>query len=192
MDPLALSGAFATVVGLLANFKAERTGANLDEFMLWLRDHHQEQLAEAITSNQTLARELSTMLAEKHEVLVSRLDELHRQIRDVASHMEGFRGLAQAISGLPELSEQARSVLRQIAESGAKFVLEHKLSTGRPTEFIFIDGAIGQVQYEDPRFINEDLERLVSLQLLRVEYTSKGARKFSVTRAGIALARSDT
>ena len=191
MDPLALSGAFATIVGLLANFKAERTGADLDEFMSWLRERHQEQLADAIANNRTLGQELTAVLAVNHEVLVKRLEELHHQIRGVSSRIEGFGGLAAAISATPALSKQARSVLRQIVESGAKFVMEHKLSTGEPTEYIFIEGAVGQVQYDEPGFIEEDLEQLITLQLLRVEYASKGSRKFSPTRAGAESARSD-
>lgn len=191
MDPLALSGAFATIVGLLANFKAERSGADLNEFMSWLREQHQEQLAQAITQNKALSSELSSLLATNHEELVARLASLNDQIARVASHIDGFSGIARLLSQAPVLSQQARLVLKQIVGSDAKFVMEHKLSTGKPTEFFFMGGAAGQVQYDEPRFINEDLEMLVAMNLLRLELASKGSRKFSPTRAGVEYVRSD-
>ena len=191
MDPLALTGAFATIVGLLANFKSERSSANLEEFMSWLREQHQEKLAQAIGQNKELASELASLLATKHEELVARLSSLNEQIARVAGQIEGFSGIARLLGQQPALSQQARSVLKQIVESGANFVMEHKLSTGKPTEFIFMGGAAGQVQYGEPKFINEDLELLVTMGLLRLELTSKGTRKFSPTRAGVEHLRSD-
>jgi len=191
MDPLTLSGAFATVVGLLANFKAERSSAELSDFMSWLRDQHQEKYAFAIAQNDELSLELSRLLATNHEELLTRLSALNAQISNVASQVEGFAGIARILSPKPSLSEQAKSVLRQVVESGAKFVMEHKLSTGQPTDFLFIEGAVGQVRYSEPQFINEDLEVLVAMNFLRLELTSKGGRKFSATRAAIEYVRAD-
>lgn len=191
MDPLALTGAFATIVGLLANFKAERSSADLNEFMYWLREQNQGQLAQAIAQNKALSSELSSLLATNHEELVSRLTSLNEKIARIASQIEGFSGIAKLLGNEPKLSQQALSVLRQIVASGANFVMEHKLSTGKPTEFIFIGGAVGQVQYEEPQHINEDFEVLVAMGLLRLEFASKGSRKFSPTRAGFEWVRSD-
>lgn len=189
MDPLALSGAFATIVGLLANFKAERSGSDLSDFMSWLQEQHQEHVAQAISQNKALSAELSALLATKHDELVARITAMNDQISRVASQIEGFSGLAKLLGPVPALSHQAKSVLKQVVESGAKFVMEHKLSTGKPKEFIFIDGAVGEVQYDEPRFINEDFEALVAMGLLRLEYASKGSRKFIPTRAGVDYAR---
>lgn len=190
MDPLALSGAFATIVGLLSNFKAERSGSDLSDFMSWLREQHQEHVAQAISQNQALSTELSALLATKHDELVARITAMNDQISRVASQIEGFSGLAKLLRPAPSLSHQAKFVLQQIVESGAKFVMEHKLSTGEPTEFIFMDGGVGEVQYDEPQFINEDFEALVSMGLLRLEFASKGSRKFVPMRAGVEYARS--
>lgn len=189
MDPLALSGAFATIVGLLANFKAERSGSDLSDFMSWLQEQHQEHVAQAISQNKALSAELSALLATKHDELVARITAMNDQISRVASQIEGFSGLAKLLGSAPALSHQAKSVLKQVVESGAKFVIEHKLSTGKPSEFIFIDGAVGEVQYDEPQFINEDFEALVAMGLLRLEYASKGSRKFIPTRTGVDYAR---
>jgi hypothetical protein len=185
MDPLALSGAFATIVGLLANFKAERSSSNLSDFMSWLHEQHQENIAQSISQNKALSEELSSLLATNHNELVTCIAVLNEQISWVAGQIDVFSGLAMLLSPVPSLSKQAKSVLRQIVESGAKFVMEHKLSINKPTEFLFIEGAVGQVQYDEPKFINEDFETLVTMGLLRLEYASKGSRKFIPTRAGV-------
>ncbi|WP_321530703.1 hypothetical protein [uncultured Desulfuromonas sp.] len=184
MDPLALAGAFATIVGLLSNFKAERSGSDLSDFMQWLHEQHQEHIAQAISQNKALSTELSTLLATKHDELVTKITAINDQISCVAMQIDGFSGLAKILRPSPALSNQAKSILRQIVESGAKFVMEHKLGTGNPAEFIFIDGATGKVQYDEPQFINEDFETLVAMGLLRLELASKGSRRFIPSRAG--------
>lgn len=185
-DFLALSGAFATLVGLLANFKAERSSSELSDFMNWLRDTHQDRIADAIDSNKELSGKISGLLSTNHEELVSRLQLLTEKINQIGSQIEGFSGIAELFKHAPNLSSQAISVLRQIANSGAKYVLEHKMSTGDLDEFIFIQGKnSGQLHYEDARFIDDDLRNLVATKLLNLEYASKGSRKFSLTRLGL-------
>lgn len=188
MDPLALTGAFATIVGLLSNFKAERSGAELSDFTSWLRERHRDEVANAIARNTVLSAELSAILATNHDELLCRLSKLNDQISVVASRVDGFAGLAYALGATSGLSEQAKSVLKQLVDSGAKMFMEHRLSTGRPAEYIFIDGAVGQVRYAQPQFMNEDLDALVDFGLLRVEFAAKGARKFIATRAGVEYA----
>lgn len=51
MDPLSLAGSFATLVGLLANFKAERSGAELSDFMSWLRESHHEEIDSLVSES---------------------------------------------------------------------------------------------------------------------------------------------
>lgn len=192
MDPLALSGAFATIVGLLANFRGERSSADLSEFISWLRERHHEQVADAIAQNRALSGELSSLLAKNHQELTSQLTALHEQMTNVALQVEGFAGLASVFLSVPQLSAQAKSVIKQIVQSGARSVMEHELHTGDPTEFIFIGSVAGKVHYAEPAFINEDLDALVSANLLRVAHTSDGKRTFSPTRAGVEYAqRSD-
>lgn len=191
MDPLTIAGTFATIVGLLSNYKAERSGGKLDEFIAWLKDGHQEQLASSIENSAQLSSTLASILSINHQDLVSRLSSMNEQIVRIGSQVEGFAELAQVLQPVATLSKQARSVLKQIVESGAKHVLEHKLSTGEPTEYVYIDGAVGNVNVEEPQFITEDLEALVASGFLRMEFTSKGGKKFLYTRAGAEFARSN-
>ncbi|QRF62828.1 hypothetical protein [Variovorax paradoxus] len=192
MDPLTLAGTFATIVGLLSNFKAERSGASLDAFVEWLRESQNAGLAETIAQNKALADELSKLLSVNHQDLVSRLSTLQDQIASIASSIEGFGGLVNVLAAAPKLSSQARSILSQLVESRAQYAMEHKLSTGRPPEIQFIGApAAGQIQYDEPRFVNEDLDSLVAAGLLRVEFASKGSRKFFATREAIEFVRNN-
>lgn len=121
MDPLTAAGTFATIVGLLSNFKAERSGTELTEFTTWLKEKHFEEFAGAIERNSMLSKELSNVLATNHSLLVERLSQLDSRIAQLASQFEGFGGLANALNSQPTLSEQAISILRQLVESGAEW-----------------------------------------------------------------------
>jgi len=188
MDPLTLAGTFATLVGLLANFKAERKGEDLPAFTEWLKSQHQDALAQAIASNAHLEAALGKLLETKHEELVGRLVHITDLLANVAKGVEGFSDVVQLTYPRQTLSAQARAILRQIATSSARYVMEHgTLARGR--EFLFIDGASGAVQADEPRFLEEDMEALVAAGLLRVDVTSKGTRRFYITREGMNLGR---
>lgn len=190
MEPLTLAGTLATVVGLLSNFKAERSSASLNAFIEWLRESHHTGLAETIVRNKALSDELAKLLSVNHQDLVSRLNALQDQIASIAGSIEGFGGLVDVLDATPKLSRQARSILRQIVESRAQYAMEHKLSTGQSPEFLFIGGpASGEILYDEPQFMNEDLDSLVVAGLLRVELASKGSRKFSATREAAEFVR---
>lgn len=133
---------------------------------------------------------MAKLLSVNHQDLVSRLNALQDQIASIAGSIEGFGGLVDVLDATPKLSRQARSILRQIVESRAQYAMEHKLSTGQSPEFLFIGGpASGEILYDEPQFMNEDLDSLVVAGLLRVELASKGSRKFSATREAAEFVR---
>lgn len=183
MDPLSAAGAFATIVGLLSNFKVERSGTDLAEFTTWLKERHHEDVVLAIERNSVLANEISNVLTINHAVLVERLLQIDSQISQIALQFEGFGGLVNALNPKAALSEQAISILRQLVESGAECFMEAKDFTGAPDEYLLIGGAGGAINYDDQRFIKDDLESLVSAGIVRLDFGSKGSRKFLVTRA---------
>lgn len=187
MDPLTLAGTFATLVGLLANFKSERKGEDLATFTEWLKSQHQEDLARAIASNRQLEAALGTLLQTNHEELVARLTRITDMLANVAKGVEGFSEVVQLTYPRPTFSAQALSVLRQIASSPARCVMERK-TVARSVEFLFIDGASGPVQANEPRFLVEDMDTLVAAGLLRSDRTSQGMRRFFITREGAKLA----
>jgi hypothetical protein len=187
VDPFTGAGAFATIVGLLCNFKSERSGKDVNSFIEWLEEKHHEDAARAIEHNAALSLQLSYILGTNHDELLKRLERLDQLISSVAGQTQEFGGLASAIYPNSELSDQAVSILRQLVNSGAKLFMEHKVMTGDPDEYILMEGGYGHIKYDEPQFIEDDLQRLVSSSLLQLEHGSKGSRKFIITRAASKL-----
>ena len=176
------AGAFPVIVGLLCNFKQERSGRDLTAFMAWLKETHQDDVAAAIERDSALSTELSGMLSANHADLVERLTQLASQNEQLASQLAGFESLASAPKPTVKLSKQAISVLKQLVESGAERFMEHKMYTGEPDEYLLMGGQ-AKIQYSDRKFIKEDIEALVSAGLVRLEITRKGTKSFYVTRS---------
>lgn len=185
MDPLNAANAFATMVGLLSNFKAEQSGTELTVFTRWLKEKHYEEAAAAIERNSILSRELAGILSTNHSDLVKRLSQLDGRIVQIASQFEGFGGLANALTPIGKLSEQAVCVLRQLVESGAEKFIEEEMFTGEPDQYLLVGGSYGKIEYADRHIIKDDLDALVSAGLLRLEFGNKGSKQFHVTRAAV-------
>lgn len=189
MDPLTVAGTFATIVGLLSNFKAEQSGNELTEFTKWLKEKHYEEVASAIERNSMVSKELSKILAINHADLVERLAQLDSRLAQLAIQFDGFGGLVNALNSKAVLSQQAISVLRQLVDSGAEYFMEHKMFTGECDEYQLIGGTGGRITYADRRFIKDDLNSLVAANLVRLEFAGKGSKKFFVTRAATEFLR---
>ena len=54
------------------------------------------------------------------------------------------------------------------------------------THYQVMDGD-GMIEIEEQRFVDDDLNQLVDLSLLRGDYNSQGGRVFYITRAAIKL-----
>lgn len=52
-----------------------------------------------------------------------------------------------------------------------------------PDKYLFMDGGYGELRYDEPRWIEDDFVSLVESNILRREFTPKGAHKFLITRA---------
>ena len=130
MDPLTAAGTFATLVGLLGNFKAERGGQELSEFMAWLREHHQDQIVARIEADHRLTSELKVLLARSQSDLTLKLQALDEQLPRIAQHIEGLEPLARHLAPASPLSTQAVNVLQQIVSSGADFAVVVEIDGG--------------------------------------------------------------
>jgi len=75
------------------------------------------------------------------------------------------------------LSKQAVAVLIQFENSQASEMLEVAMYSDG-TLYMFIDGLQGQLNYTEPRFIQDDLEKLIELGLLRQRRNSEGRKVF--------------
>lgn len=184
MDPVT---AFATIVGLLSCFKSERRASSNDEyqdFMAWLSEKHHLEVVESLTGNHDLMAATQALLSRNHEEVVASLNALDSSITTLASQMSAFRGLASAIAPGSQLSEQAISVLRQLNDSGGSVIIEVKLMVG-PEYQVLDSERPTHINVDDPRFIDDDLQKLCQLDLLRPDVNSKGGRLFRITRLSV-------
>ena len=54
MEPILAATTFATIVGLLCNFKSEHSSSDLSEFIDWLKEKDHTDIATSIEHNQLL------------------------------------------------------------------------------------------------------------------------------------------
>lgn len=184
MDPITGATTFATIVGLLSNFKSERTGGELSEFIEWLKQKNHENVASGIVANKALVSELSQILATNHNELCEKLSAFNDIIAGIASNISMFSALASSTNPESIISDQAVAIVRQLVESGAKEFLEIKVMSGDPDTYSLM-GVPGEIKYNEPRFMEDDLNTLVGLGLLRLEFGSRGSKRFQVTRNAI-------
>lgn len=184
MDPITLSASFATIVGLISNFKAERNSSTeneYQEFLLWLNEKKHKTVIDDINSNHLLSLSIKNTLNQNHEALLLKLAGLDNSISALASKVSGFNEIAHAINPNIEFSDQAISVIEQLSESQGSHFMELK-TLGSGATFQIMDGNNGKINYTEPQFIEDDLEILCKHEFLISDYNPQGYRKWTITR----------
>ncbi|WP_298941195.1 hypothetical protein [uncultured Psychromonas sp.] len=182
-----LISSFATLIGLICNFKSERRTASDDEykeFMEWLETKRHKDVINEIHSNHLLGISIKSLLARNHDAILQKLNQLDSSLIELASQIEGFTDVAAAISPHAGLSEQAFSILKQFDLSGGSVFLEIKDSSGNCYQVM---DAQGSIEITDARFIDDDLDKLCRLGLLIPDRNKSGGRLFRLTRAAVKL-----
>ena len=193
MEPLTTAAAFATVVSLLADFRSQRVGearAEYDDFVSWLAEHRHDEILLLLRQNANTTTSIKALLREDREGLRERLDSLDRTLAVLAGSIEGFAGLAAALRPESRISTAALHFLRQFDASGASKVLQ--VEYDQTTEFLLLDANGGPLRFDDRRFMNDDLLKMVEIGLLRLEYNSKGENIFVYTRYAAEFVRAAT
>jgi len=188
MEPLTLATAFATIVGLICNFKQERKDlreATKKEFLLWLDEHRHEETKEYIERNISLSQAIDNLLRQNHEELIECLDYIGNRITALSSSISGLGEIAHAINPDYELSEQGISILRQLVNSGSEAFLKLSHLDKRSAFLILLSG--GNIECNEDRFINDDLKSLVELNLLNLRLNRKGDEVYGITRNAVVL-----
>lgn len=181
MEPVA---AFASIVSLLRIFKQERgeqRKADHQAFVEWLDYHRHEELKNLITNTAALRTEVDAVLSADHTLMLRKLDGIQEIVATLLSRVDEFRGLSLAVAPDAQLSDQAISVLRQFAHSGADILFYASYGGG---QFSLQPENGEPIGVTEPRFLKNDLEQLASLGLFSVEYNSEGNPLFSLTRNG--------
>jgi hypothetical protein len=169
MTALEFAAACASIASFLKQFRSERgsqTTQTIQEYLEWLRRQNHAELADLICKNADLSKSISVMLQDQHQEVMGRLDEV------VAELKATFKASRQSsTANEPELSEQAKSILRQLVESGASKArrdfnmhegVHYTLLGGRSS-----GGKWETLQLDDEQFVDDDFETLCSLDLLR-------------------------
>ena len=175
----------ATIVGLLSNFKSERRATSDDEykeFVEWLDKKRHVTLIEEINSNHLLGLGIKALLSKNHESVVNKLSALDDSLETLASQIDGFKDIASAISKHSELSDQAISIVRQLIASGGSIFLEIKM---KGCSIFQVMDASGSIEYDDPRFLDDDLKQLCKLELLIPSTNKSNGRVFTLTRFAV-------
>jgi len=188
MDPLSIASSFATIVGLIGQFRGERAGqeqSNLDDFLQWLIESNHSELKELLENNAQAAEGIKNILQEDRALFLEKIESINGALLSFASGISGFSSVAKAINPNFTLSDQAISILTQFENQEASKVLEFHTYDGMG--LLFLDGNGENLDFSEPQFIEDDLKSLVELGLLRHDYNSKGENLYIFTRSASCL-----
>lgn len=177
-----VTGGIATIVGLIINFIGEKRNAeqqSYEEFLLWLEHKHYKEIKKGIEESQQLSFQIKSIIGMKHAELLSKLNLIEGMLVDICSNVSGFSGLSLTINPERTLSDQAISILRQIEDNESDGVMEWKSHAsfsliGRDKSY--------SISIAEPRFIQDDLDKLCKFNFMKLDYSSQGNRIFYITR----------
>lgn len=183
-EPLTLATAFATIVGLINIYRREKGAQEqLDhqKFIEWLEYHHHEDIKDFICNNVVLQNEVDKLLLANDAVIIEKLDVVNATLASLMSQVTEFRGFVSATIPSAQFSEQSVSILRQFVKSGSSFF------TAIPMRgFLLLNLEMGgNIQYSEPMFLRDDLDKLLSAGLLSQHQTRSGEMQFRITRDAV-------
>ncbi len=188
MEPLAMATVFATIVGLISNYKSSSDSRSQDEFnhfLEWLIKNNHLEIKKIINDNIQLSDKIKESLEESSFDLQEKISKLNEAIGIIAGKIDCFSGIAEAIDYKKTISTQAISVLEQHVNSGAPFFVEidNTRDNGGNTYILMGGHQKGEIQYNEEQFIEDDLRVLVERGFLRLEFGKRGNKIFYITRA---------
>ena len=93
MDPLSIASAFATIVGLIGQFRGERSGKEqltLPYFMQWLIESNHTEIKELLENNFKASEGIKNILQEDRELFLEKLEGINKALLSFASGVSGF------------------------------------------------------------------------------------------------------
>jgi hypothetical protein len=182
MDPIALAGSFATIVGLVVNFKSERKGqkdSTYHEFCQYLEHHRHEELKKLIDRSSKIQEELNVLLQQDHETMVMKLSKIEEILGSLLKHIEGFSEIIEAIKPDLGLSQEAIFILKALVNSTDDRVyvrvFDGQLAAMLVPSMLLIEGT-------DPKYLRNDMRMLDEFGLLQHAVSQKAEEIYYVTR----------
>ena len=185
MEPLTGASTFATIVSLLRMFKQERGDREKlthQQFMEWIEYHRHEELKSLFANSAALRSEIDALLRSDHAEMAQKLDRIQEGVVELLGRVDLFRGLAMIVAPNAGVSEQSMFILREFVASGDDKFYCIGCPHGR---FVLQLGRRGRIEIAEPRFVRDDLDQLVGLQLLTMGYSSNGDPVYRITRAAV-------
>lgn len=196
MDPLTGAMTFATLIGLVCNWRQERSAADEDRFksfMTWLEFHQHNDLKERIHGSDELTRGLHDLLAQDLASISSQLEIIAGSIAAVGSRLDALAPLVKGSGSFTDaLSTQACEILKMLAshQGPGRLTYIRQNRGGELGAVVFMvipDGQ--QFGVKQPKFVDDDLSQLALLGFIKhSEFTRSGMPIYSLTRAGDSFA----
>lgn len=187
INPIEASATFATIVGLICNWKNERAAQATDryqDFMAWLVQHNFNDLNDRIFASEELQRDLSKLLSQDLSVISSKLDTIVGSLSAVADKIDSLSQLSHTLGvDTAALSEQATRILKIFDQLQANRMIystffHQCIYDNRPESF------------DDKRFVLSDIQALEKMNFIRhVDQSNSGEPIYSITRQGSAFAQ---
>jgi hypothetical protein len=187
MDPLSVSSAFASIVGLIAEFSGQRkeaSGRSYEEFKAWLAEHRHDEIIQLLEQNGDSIIAIRVLLAQDRKHLGALLASIDRKLSALVGSVAGFAELAAAICPGVQLPAESVDFLRWFEKSGSARAME--ISSMDAHNIMPLDAAAGareNFEVSDWRFFEDDIATLVGADLLGLTHNSQGYRVFILTRA---------
>jgi hypothetical protein len=190
IDLASASAAFATVIGLIGQFKSGKDGAksqDFNEFMTFLIESGHAEIRSMIEANQTTTVGIKAVLGQHASQVNEALLKIDTAVAAFASTLDGFADISAGMKPDSVLSGQALSILKQFDSAKASTALE-RMHKGHSALFL-LDGDGEYIEADDHQYLADDLMRLIELRLLRPDYNKSGERLFRYTRAASNLVK---
>lgn len=171
---------------LVCNYRQENGAAEeLDhqKFIEWLEYHRHEEIKNLICKNAALRTDIDNLLRADHAVIMQKLEAIYTTLATLTSHVAEFRGLTLTMMPGAELSDQAVSILRQLVRSNSRYFFKLDHFGGYILQFEMG----GHLEHPEPRFLDDDLSKLIGLGLLALEYGGSGTEIYKITRSSVRL-----
>lgn len=191
-----LFNSLATILGLVSVCKSEgraRSGEEYNDFILWLSENRHRKLIDHLESNHLLSLEIKQLLSKNNIELEKSLANLDYMLLQLASQVDDFKEIAKAIDPSQGVSNQAIHILRCIVSSTSSSIQMNSIGffdvdwEARGNEELevsmkFVDDS-GVITIEEPKFLPDDLNTLVKLNLLLISEDGTSSPKYTVTRS---------
>ena len=190
MTPLEASSIFATLVGLICNWRDERGREPTDkfqDFITWLTSHNFHALKERIFESDELQRQLNDLLRQDFGSLSTKLDTVSSAISAISDKIDSFGQVGRALRTATEsVSEQAIAILKVFDH----FQAQRMIVFDFPPCLGFLPGG-RSINVGEARFLETDVAALAGCGLIElVDHNGSGNPIYGLTRAGARVASS--